>query len=99
VRDLAKHFVLPRDSFLEPRRTLRAVDGVDFDVFRGETVGLVGESGCGRSTLARVVMRLTEPTAGRISFECRVPSTHPRAAISAHAARPRRHVTPMRGHI
>jgi len=68
VRDLAKHFVLPRDSFLEPRRILRAVDGVDFDVFPGETVGLVGESGCGKSTLARVVMRLTEPTAGRIVF-------------------------------
>ncbi len=69
VRDLAKHFVLPRDSFLEPRRILRAVDGVDFDVFPGETVGLVGESGCGKSTLARVVMRLTEPTAGRIMFD------------------------------
>src|ERR1700722_9646214 len=68
VRDLAKHFVLPRDAFLEPRRILRAVDGVDFDVFPGETVGLVGESGCGKSTLARVVMRLTEPTAGRIVF-------------------------------
>jgi len=58
VRDLAKHFELPRDAFLEPRRILRAVDGVDFDVLPGETVGLVGESGCGKSTLARVVMRL-----------------------------------------
>ncbi len=69
VRGLAKHFVLPRDSFLEPHRILRAVDGVDFDVFPGETVGLVGESGCGKSTLARVVMRLTEPTEGRIVFD------------------------------
>ena len=69
VRALAKHFELPRDSFLEPHRILRAVDGVDFDVFPGETVGLVGESGCGKSTLARVVMRLTEPTAGRIVFD------------------------------
>ena len=69
VRGLAKHFELPRDSFLEPRRILRAVDGVDLDVFPGETVGLVGESGCGKSTLARVVMRLTEPTDGRIVFD------------------------------
>src|ERR1700733_13584108 len=69
VRALAKHFELPRDSFLEPHRILRAVDGVDFDVFPGETVGLVGESGCGKSTLARVGMRLTEPTEGSIVFD------------------------------
>ncbi len=69
VRGLTKHFELPRDNFLEQHRILRAVDGVDLQVFRGETVGLVGESGCGKSTLARVVMRLEEPTAGRIVFD------------------------------
>ncbi|MGH7153239.1 MAG: oligopeptide/dipeptide ABC transporter ATP-binding protein, partial [Acetobacteraceae bacterium] len=69
VRGLRKHFDLPRDSFLERRRVLRALDGVDLDVFPGETVGLVGESGCGKSTLARVVMRLEEPTEGRVVFD------------------------------
>jgi len=69
VRGLRKHFVLPRDSFLEPRRVLRAVDGVDLTVFPGETVGLVGESGCGKSTLARVVMRLDDPTEGTVVFD------------------------------
>ncbi len=69
VEGLVKHFELPRENFLEQRRVLRAVDGVDLDVFPGETVGLVGESGCGKSTLARLVMRLEEPTAGRIVFD------------------------------
>jgi len=69
VQGLAKHFPLPRQSFLDPQRVLRAIDDVDLQVFPGETVGLVGESGCGKSTLARVVMRLEEPTAGRITFD------------------------------
>jgi peptide/nickel transport system ATP-binding protein len=69
VRGLSKHYVLPRENFLEQHRVLRAIDGIDLDVFPGETVGLVGESGCGKSTFARVVMRLEEPTAGRIEFD------------------------------
>ena len=69
MQGLVKHFELPRENFLEPHRVLRAVDGVDLQVFPGETVGLVGKSGCGKSTLARLVMRLEEPTAGRIVFD------------------------------
>jgi peptide/nickel transport system ATP-binding protein len=69
VQALAKHFTLPRQSFLEPQRVLRAIDDVDLQVFPGETVGLVGESGCGKSTLARVIMRREDPTSGRVVFD------------------------------
>ncbi|MCW3001991.1 MAG: dipeptide transporter ATP-binding protein, partial [Conexibacter sp.] len=72
VRGLKKHFPI-RSGVLIRRDAgaVRAVDGVDFDVLRGETLGLVGESGCGKSTTARLITRLLEPTAGSISWEGR----------------------------
>ena len=68
VRGLVKHFPLPRDGLFGAKRVVRAVDGVDLDVAAGETVGVVGESGCGKSTFARLVVRIHEPTAGSIRF-------------------------------
>ena len=63
VRGLFKHFPL-KDS----DEVVRAVDGVTFEIFRGETLGLVGESGCGKSTVGRCLLRLIEPTRGEIDF-------------------------------
>jgi oligopeptide/dipeptide ABC transporter ATP-binding protein len=69
VRDLVKHFPLKQGIILQRQvGAVRAVDGISFDVFEGETLGLVGESGCGKSTTARLITRLLEPTDGSIVY-------------------------------
>ncbi len=67
----------------------RAVDGIRFDVRRGESVGLVGESGCGKSTTSLMVTRLIDPTAGRIEFEGRDIAAEPARSFAASPIRPR----------
>ena len=69
VRDLKKHFPMTRGVMKEEIGRVRAVDGISFEVREGETFGIVGESGCGKSTAARTILRLAEPTDGSVYFD------------------------------
>ena len=69
VKDLVKHFPLKKTKLFQEQRCVYAVNGVSFDLKKGETLGLVGESGCGKTTTGRAILRLIEPTAGVINFE------------------------------
>lgn len=68
VRNLSKHFTAKTGTIKKISHTVRAVDDVSFSVMPGETLGLVGESGCGKTTTGRMLLRLIEPTAGEIIF-------------------------------
>ena len=81
VRNLTKHFEMPGG------RTLKAVDGVSFDILRGEILGLVGESGCGKTTLGRCVKLLYPITSGEIRFDGEVVGRDDRAAMKRFAQR------------
>ena len=70
VENLTKHFTITRGTII-PKRvgTVQAVDGVTFDIMKGETLGLVGESGCGKTTTGRTILQLSRPTSGKVYFE------------------------------
>ena len=97
IRGLSKHFPLKKGLFGAGGGTVRAVDGVDFSVLKGETLGVVGESGCGKSTTARLLMQLIAPSAGEVVFDghtvggatCRSKRSTARCRWSSRTAMPR----------
>ena len=69
VTGLKKHFPIRKGLLQRQVGAVRAVDGIDFEVKSGETLGVVGESGCGKSTMGRLITRLLEPTGGTVEFQ------------------------------
>ncbi len=70
VKDLKKHFPVSNSiPFIKSNQSVKAVDGINFNVYPGETLGVVGESGCGKSTMARLVNQLIKPTSGVVNFK------------------------------
>ena len=85
VKHLVKQFVLKRGLFSGPAERVHAVDDVSFEIAAGETLGLVGESGCGKSTTGRCILRLIEPTSGEVWFEGRNVTALDKAGLRALA--------------
>lgn len=85
VKGLKKYYDITNSMYAKERKHVKALDGVDFDVYEGETFGIVGESGCGKSTLGNVILRLLEATQGEIWFE-----GHDLRALPANTMREKR---------
>ena len=87
ISNLKMHFPIRKGFFSRVVDQVRAVDGVSFDVYKGQTLGLVGESGCGKTTTGRAIMRLLEPTAGKIVFDGIEITTMSQAELRKHRQR------------
>ena len=69
VKDLKQHFEVKRGMFSNINKTVKAVDDVSFKIYKGETFGIVGESGCGKTTLGKTLLHLIPPTSGRVMID------------------------------
>ena len=97
VHHLVKHFPISKGVFWRKQvGAVQAVSDISFDVRRGETLGLVGESGCGKSTTARCVLRLLQPTSGEVLYRARGLADDPERAGGDHRHRQRRQAGPAR---
>ncbi len=81
VENLCKEFVADSSVFSKEKKSVKAVDNISFDIYPGETFGLVGESGCGKSTTGRCIMRLTNPTGGKVVFDGKDVATMSKAEL------------------
>src|SRR5437667_12066629 len=87
IKGLKVHFPAKRDIFGRTISKVKAVDGIDIEIHRGETLGLVGESGCGRSTTGHAILQLIKPTEGSITLDGTELTTLP-AAVSRQRTHP-----------
>ena len=81
VENLCKEFTADSSVFSKEKKSVKAVDNISFDIYPGETFGLVGESGCGKSTTGRCIMRLTNPTGGKVVFDGKDVATMSKAEL------------------